>query len=512
MARSGDRAKQRDDLWDYAARCLKIRTKAGSIEPFVLNGVQRRIHAQLEKQRAEAGRVRALILKARQPGVSTYVAGRFYRRVTRDSGVRAYILTHRAQATDNLFTIVKRFHDNYPKTEKQDTKHANSRELSFARLDSGYQVGTAKASGVGRSDTIQLFHGSEVAFWANAEEHAAGVLQAVPNQSDTEIILESTANGVGGLFYSMWLRASAGDSEYIPVFMPWQAHEEYRAPPPVSWVAPPAFVEYGSLHELTPDQLYWAWVKNGELAAAAGDPPEALCWRFRQEYPATPHEAFQVSGEGYIPAALVLAARQRSLADQDHAPLTIGVDVAGGGGGETWMIDRQGRAAGRRLNERYKTGDQMELAGILGRHIERLNPDMVFIDVGGGYGSGVFDRLKERGFGRWLTAVQFGGKPHNSRDYANKRAEIWGGLRDWLADPGGADIPDDDVLHSHICAPGYTLNSNDQTVLEPKAKIRERLQLSPDGGDALALTFADPVRRGQRRWQRVADHDYPILG
>ena len=176
------------------------------------------------------------------------------------------------------------------------------------------------------------------------------------------------------------------------------------------------------------------------------------------------------------------------------------------------MIDRQGRAAGRQLNDRYKTGDQMELAGILGRHMDRLDPDMVFIDVGGGYGSGVYDRLRERGYGRCLTPVQFGARPRNARDYANKRAEMWGGLRDWLGDPGGADIPDDDVLHSHICAPGYTLNSNDQTVLEPKDKIRKRLQLSPDGGDALALTFAEPVRREPRQRQQVADHDYPILG
>ena len=224
----------------------------------MLNDVQLRIDAQLEKQRAATGRVRALILKARQPGVSTYVAGRFYRRVTSDGGVRAFILTHREQATDNLFAIVKRFHDHYPKREKQDTKHANARELAFAALDSGYQVGTAKASGVGRSDTIQLFHGSEVAFWANAEEHAAGALQAVPNQDSTEIILESTANGVSGLFYSMWVRASAGDSEYIPVFMPWQAHEEYRAQPRKDWAAPPEFAEYGALHGLEPDQLYWA--------------------------------------------------------------------------------------------------------------------------------------------------------------------------------------------------------------------------------------------------------------
>src|SRR3546814_7335312 len=106
------------------------------------------------------------------------ICARFYWKVTHGKGLRAFILTHRDQATANLFAMAKRFHDRVPRLVRPLTKASNAKELTFGRLDSGYQVGTAKAAGVGRSDTIQFFHGSEVAHWANADEHAAGALQA----------------------------------------------------------------------------------------------------------------------------------------------------------------------------------------------------------------------------------------------------------------------------------------------------------------------------------------------
>lgn len=92
---------------------------------------------------------------------------------------------------------------------------SNAKELYFSDIDSGYKVGTAGTKGVGRSSTIQYFHGSEVAFWPHAETHAAGVLQAIPKEPGTEIILESTANGIGNYFHKMWREAERGESEYI---------------------------------------------------------------------------------------------------------------------------------------------------------------------------------------------------------------------------------------------------------------------------------------------------------
>src|SRR5262249_39657033 len=160
---------------------LLIRSKSGTVCPLVLNRAQRYIHGRLEQQLKKRKRVRALILKGRQQGCSTYVGARFYRRVTQNKGLRVFILTHEDAATQNLFDMVDRFHAHCPLDVRPSTGAANSKELYFDALDSGYKVGTAGTKGVGRSSTIQLFHGSEVAFWPHAETHAAGVLQAVPD-------------------------------------------------------------------------------------------------------------------------------------------------------------------------------------------------------------------------------------------------------------------------------------------------------------------------------------------
>ena len=83
----------RDNFPYYACHCMKVRSKSGAIVPFKLNAVQRRVHEAAERQMARAGRIRILVLKARQPGFSTYVEGRFYWKTTRRTGVRAFILT-----------------------------------------------------------------------------------------------------------------------------------------------------------------------------------------------------------------------------------------------------------------------------------------------------------------------------------------------------------------------------------------------------------------------------------
>ncbi len=298
------------DFPHYAAKCLKIRPKAGGLIPLELNHVQRVIHERLERQLAQTGRVRALILKMRQPGCSTLVEGRYYWKVTQRHGVRAFILTHTQDATDNLFGMVERFNDNCATPVRPRIGRSNAKELVFPLLDSGYRVGTAGTEGVGRSETIQYFHGSEVAYWKDADGHMAGVLQAVPEEPDTEIILESTANGLGGLFYSMCKAAERGESEYILIFLAWFLHDEYRKPVRDDFDPPPEFIEYGETYNLKPDQLYWAFSKNRDLAQSIGADSDKICWKFRQEYPATAEEAFQTgSDQTFIPSQHVARAR-----------------------------------------------------------------------------------------------------------------------------------------------------------------------------------------------------------
>ncbi len=114
LARRERQARLATDYEAFARECLKIRAKAGSIVPFCLNRAQQFIHTRLERQRTDIGRVRALILKGRQQGCTTYVGGRFYHRAIHDRGLRVFILTHEDAATQNLFEMVERFHAHCP--------------------------------------------------------------------------------------------------------------------------------------------------------------------------------------------------------------------------------------------------------------------------------------------------------------------------------------------------------------------------------------------------------------
>ena len=138
----------------FAAERLRIRSKRGTIEPLVFNRIQRHIHAQLEAQKATTGKVRALILKGRLQGCSTYVGGRYYHRASRSVGQRVFILSHAEQSSRNLFEMVERFQAHC--VDAPATSVANASELRFDALDSGYTVGTAGTRGVGRSATVQL--------------------------------------------------------------------------------------------------------------------------------------------------------------------------------------------------------------------------------------------------------------------------------------------------------------------------------------------------------------------
>jgi len=496
--------------FEYFARAfLKIRRKDGLVVPFVLNRAQRRLHECLEGQLERRGKVRAVILKGRQMGSSTYIQGRFYWKIWRKggSGLKAFILTHEQPATDNLFKMTKRFQDRAPEGLAHPTVAANAKELAFAGRDSSYLVATAGTKGVGRSDTLQLFHGSEVAFWPNAEDHIDGVEQAIADAPGTEKILESTANGVGNVFQRRYSAAERGQSDEEAIFLPWYWDAGYEEPPPQGWHPSKAWAEYQGQHRITDAQLYWAYKKNRGMATAISAPTDEPCWKFRQEYPATAAEAFQSSGNSFIPAAKVQTAR-RGPTDLPVIPqgaLIIGIDPARSGEGKgdsTGAIDRRGRRMGSVVCERWHSDDTMFIVGKIVRLIKMHHPNAVNVDVGG-LGAGVYDRLKELGYGRIVNAVNFGSSPlgvgpTGDELYANRRAEMWDLLRDWFSDPAGVQIPDDDALHADLTAPVWgsdatRYRSNNELLLEDKDKIKKRLGFSPDLGDAAALTFAVPI-------------------
>ena len=208
-------------------------------------------------------------------------------------------------------------------------------------------------------------------------------------------------------------------------------------------------------------------------------------------------------------------ARKNTVETTSTTPIVVGVDPARGGSDKTRVIDRRGRKAGGHTNFTLDTDDTMVIAGHVAKMIKTIKPHAVFIDVTG-LGGGVYDRLSEMGFGGTVFAVNFAQSPIEGDKFANKRAEMWDALREWFEDSAGVDIPDDDGLHSELCAPvwgkGATHhNSSGRLVLEPKDHIKERLGSSPDGADALALTFAFPVSVYDDSWDSF-DYDEDETG
>lgn len=486
------RQRLKSDFPHYAAKCLRIRAKSGAIVPLVLNRAQAYLHERLEAQRETTGKVRALVLKGRQQGISTYIGGRFYWRSTHARGKRVFILTHEQDATNNLFGMVERYHEHCPALVKPVTGAANAKELYFSRLESGYAVGTAGTKAVGRSQTIQLFHGSEVAFWPNATTHFAGVVQAIPDLPGTEIILESTANGIGGEFHERWQRAEAGEGDYEAIFIPWYWQDEYRREVPPGFVLDEEEQEYAAAHGLDLGQMAWRRAKIAELK----DP-----LLFRQEYPATAAEAFQLTGhDSFIRPEAVLRARKTIC--EGIGPLVIGVDPARFGDDRFSIAWRRGRKVYRK--ESRSKIDTVAGANWCKQVIDVDRPARMFIDVGG-VGAGVVDILHSWGepYSEVVVPINFGGEPQEPVRLLpsgekrpgpkNRRAEMWERSRDWLDDPGGADIPDEDGLQADACGPGYHYDTNQRLLLESKEHMRSRGVRSPDEWDAIALTFAEPV-------------------
>jgi hypothetical protein len=485
----------KNDFPFYARNCLQIRTKDSGLKKFILNSAQVYIHNKIEQQAKDTGKVRAIILKGRQQGASTYVGGRFIHKTTHNKGVRAFILTHDGESTNALFEMTERYYDNLPPSVKPVASTANAKELHFGAIDSGYKIGTAGNKAVGRGQTLQYFHGSEVAFWMNASEHTKGIMQAVPDAPGTEVIWESTANGVGNFFHQQWKIAEKGLSEFIPIFVPWYWQTEYIKALPKGFKTTEEEDALAKYHELSDEQIYWRRIKIAELTTDGVDGEKA----FKQEYPMNAAEAFQVSGgDGLITSNHCVKARKEKV--KGSGAYVVGVDPSRGGD-RFAIVKRHGRLMFGM--EAYK-GEQCDSLGknvaICKKILDTVDPitekvpDMMFVDYGAG--ADLVDRLHELGYKKRVKSVHFGSTPLNPEKYTNKRNEIWQELTDWLVDETlPVQIPDDDEMQADLCASPYSYDSKDRRVLWSKDRIKEKYGFSPDYGDAGALTFAEPVRQ-----------------
>lgn len=180
-------------------------------------------------------------------------------------------------------------------------------------------------------------------------------------------------------------------------------------------------------------------------------------------------------------------ARKYRIDEIRNAPIVIGGDVARQGDDESVVARRQGRVCFPLRSMRIP--DTMLVATQFGNEYTQHEADAIFVDETGGYGAGVIDAMRQRGFD--VIGVQFSGKPNDYR-YFNKRSEILFEAVEWIKN-GGA-LPDDKMLKEELCALTYVYQGDKFRVVE-KDIIKAQIGRSPDRADALALTFAYPVAK-----------------
>lgn len=309
-----------DKKW-YIENFLVIRNKQSKLVPFILNSAQDIVLEKINWCESNNKLKRFIVLKARQMGLSTLFEGLIFHDTANNPFKNSLIVAHEEPASQNLFNMSKLYYEELPDVIRPMKKYSNGKILAFESpendedkkqvnpgLRSKITIATAGAGEVGRSSTIHNLHASEVAFYPDPRITMLGLLQSVPDEMNTLVVLESTANGVGDYFHDLWQKATKGENEFIPIFLPWFIDPGYTRPfrseaereqfkSEIETVSTDMkgnktrTYEYESMmkHDLTLEQLNWR--KYTIANKCQGD--EIL---FMQEYPSTPEEAFISTG------------------------------------------------------------------------------------------------------------------------------------------------------------------------------------------------------------------------
>lgn len=296
---------------------LTIKSKTEELISFALNSVQKIILEKVNSILKEEKPLRLWILKARQGGVSTLIESLLYVFTSLKEGVNSAVISHDLDSSNYLFEMQKLFYERLEGHLKPRLRHSNEKKLEFDRLHSQILIDTAENKRAGRAFTFRYVHLSEVAFFRDLKGLLLGLAQTVPNASNTMIIGETTANGIGGDFYEQWQKAKEGKSDWQILFIPWFKIAEYVFPLEKNSLYPlmginfldveKFILEEKSLKEkynLSLEQLNWRrWciVNN-----CAGD-----LLKFRQEYPSTDEEAFITSGKLFFEREALLNQQEK---------------------------------------------------------------------------------------------------------------------------------------------------------------------------------------------------------
>jgi hypothetical protein len=364
---------------------------------------------------------RNIVLKARQLGITTYVAARFFIQTITQPGTVSLQVAHDQESAEDIFRIVHRFWENLPREMQGGalcTSRANVRQIAFPMLDSEYRVGTAADEDAGRGTTVHNLHCSEVARWPGDPQETLTSLRATVPPGDGNIVLESTPNGAGGIFYEEWQQAD--ETAYTRHFFPWWYDNAYRVK-----------ADAAAFARLTDEE--------SELVCRAGLNTEQIGWRramgsqlrgmMAQEYAEDPISCFRASGECVFDLdAIEHAAEGASepVESHDNQRLTVwfppqadkeyivGVDPAGGlSEGDFSCAEVVERTTGLQCAELHGHFPPRELATQLVELAKRYGQALLAVERNN-HGHGVLAHLHNLGYANvyrerkqegWLTSA-----------------------------------------------------------------------------------------------------------
>ena len=279
-----------------ASSLLRVRTREGRTALLRANAAQR----AFELRRGQ----RNIVLKARQMGLTTWAAARFFLKTITQPGTLTLQVAHTQEAAEEIFRIVHRFLNCLPEELRAGplkTSRANVRQIVFPEMDSQYRVESAADRNAGRGLTVQNLHCSELARWpGDPAETLAGLRAAMA--PDAELILESTPDGVGGCFYEEW--RNAGETGMVRHFFPWWMERRYRAQAVEEASLTEEERELTRRHGLSVEQIGFRRQKRADFRGLA-----------RQEYAEDEESCFLASGD----SVFEIAAIEARMASRDAA-------------------------------------------------------------------------------------------------------------------------------------------------------------------------------------------------
>jgi hypothetical protein len=397
------------------ASLLKVRNKTRRLVAMRPNRAQREYSQNCSK--------RNIVLKARQLGMTTYIAARFFIHTITQPGTLTVQVAHTQESAEEIFRIVHRFWENLPEAMQRGAllrSRANIRQIAFPHLDSEYRVATAADPNAGRGMTIHNLHCSEVARWPrDGAETLASLRAAVPDGG--EIVLESTPNGAGGIFYEEWQRA--GETGYVQHFFPWWYEASYRLESRTGGDARPSICTEEELElvrrfGLNDQQIAWRRVNRSQLRGLTA-----------QEFAEDAVSCFRASGECVFDLDAIdraFAECGEPLESKDNGRLLtwfpprvgkqylIGVDPAGGGSeGDYSCAQVIERKTGMQCAELHGHFPLRELAGRLVALANSYNQALLVVERNN-HGYGVLAHLQSLGYTNlyreggqdgWLTSA-----------------------------------------------------------------------------------------------------------